>query len=113
MSISVFLTPASAPDLIRHHHRPDEAGDGGKVARGKPRGGRKPQGAGPNRMSHPAKPGLQARMAAVKLLAAVVESSPDAIAAKVVSEIKAAAPKGSVEKVVHDAWTSFNNWLDG
>ena len=27
----VFLTPASAPDLIRHHHRPDEAGDGGKV----------------------------------------------------------------------------------
>lgn len=35
--------------------------------------GRKPQGAGPNRMQHPAKPGLQARMAAVKLLAAVVE----------------------------------------
>ena len=35
--------------------------------------GRKPQGAGPNRMAHPAKPGLPARMAAVKLLAAVVE----------------------------------------
>jgi 16S rRNA (cytosine967-C5)-methyltransferase len=37
--------------------------------------GRKPTGAGPNRMQlqHPAKPGLQARMAAVKLLAAVVE----------------------------------------
>jgi 16S rRNA (cytosine967-C5)-methyltransferase len=35
--------------------------------------GRKPQGAGPNRIQHPAKPGLQARMAAVKLLAAVVE----------------------------------------
>lgn len=35
--------------------------------------GRKPQGAGPNRPQHPAKPGLQARMAAVKLLAAVVD----------------------------------------
>lgn len=35
--------------------------------------GRGPQGAGPNRMTHPAKPGLPARMAAVKLLAAVVE----------------------------------------
>lgn len=35
--------------------------------------GRKPQGAGPNRVQHPAKPGLPARMAAVKLLSAVVE----------------------------------------
>jgi 16S rRNA (cytosine967-C5)-methyltransferase len=35
--------------------------------------GRKPQGAGPDRMQHPAKPGLAPRMAAVKLLAAVVE----------------------------------------
>ena len=35
--------------------------------------GRKPQGAGPDRMQHPAKPGLPARMAAVKLLAAVIE----------------------------------------
>ena len=35
--------------------------------------GRKPQGAGPNRIQQPAKPGLQARMAAVKLLGAVIE----------------------------------------
>lgn len=34
---------------------------------------RTPKGAGPDRLSHPAKPGLPARMAAVKLLAAVVE----------------------------------------
>lgn len=38
---------------------------------------------------------------------------PDAIAAKVISEIKAAQPKGPITKAAHQAWASFNDWLDG
>lgn len=38
---------------------------------------------------------------------------PDAIAQRVISEIKAAAPKGPVAKAAHDAVAAFNRWLDG